>query len=363
MKFKDKLKFMNKKSDEKKTKGSKKKKSGLSDKQKLVRLILFVLLGILAYIACDVFGWEFQEDKVLVTIPEGCTVKEISSILEEADVVDFAIVFRLYEKIDGVEHMYQQGGHYLSNGMSYKDMMEKMTQKPDVELNKALKVVIPEGFENRQIADKLAEMGLVDRDEFMNELENGEFDYGFIGEITRTENRLEGYLFPATYEILPGTDEHSIICMMLDSFEENIVPLYEGSETELTLDEVVTFGSVVEREAANDEERPVVASVFHNRMAQDMSLSSCATVQYILKERKDVLSTEDTKIESPYNTYINKGLPIGPIASPGVNSVKAVLEPAETNYLFFAAKADGSANVFAETDVEHMKNVEELQKQ
>lgn len=360
MKFNDKLKFVNKKSG---TKTRNKKDSGVSGGKKLLRLILVALLVFLVFVACDVFGWEFQDEKVLVTIPEGCTVKEISAILEEADVVDFAIAFRLYEKIDGVEHLYQQGSHYLNNGMSYRAMMEKMTQKPDVELNKAIKVTIPEGFENRQIADKLAELGLVDREEFIDELENGEFDYWFINEIERTENRLEGYLFPATYEILPGEGEHAIICRMLDSFSEKIVPLFENAQTDMTLDQVVTFASIVEREAANDEERPVVASVFYNRIAKDMSFSSCATVQYILKERKDVLSTEDTKLESPYNTYINKGLPVGPIASPGVNSVKAVLEPAETNYLFFAAKADGSENVFAETDVEHMKNVEELQKQ
>lgn len=328
----------------------------------LIVLALLAALGTWVFaVASDVYGWDDNGEQVMVQIPDGCSMGEIAEILKKQNVIDYVLAFRLYVKVDGGNYVIQKGGHLLNKNMSYDMIIKKITEKPDAVIDDAFKLTVPEGYEVRQIADKLAEAGLVDRDKFIHELEHGEFDYSFVKAITRTENRLEGYLYPATYDIYPGDTEHDIICKMLDSFEKNIVPLYEASGVIMPLDEVVTFASIVEREAANDEERGIVASVFYNRMAKDMTLSSCASVQYILKERKKVLGDEDVKIESPYNTYIHKGLPVGPVASPGINSVKAVLSPAKTNYLYFAAKADGSANVFAETDAQHMENVKVLQ--
>ncbi|MBQ7096687.1 MAG: endolytic transglycosylase MltG [Clostridia bacterium] len=324
-------------------------------------LIAALLCLWLVFALGDIFGWSTDKTKVRVSIPDGCSVKEIADILENEDMVDSATFFRLYVKLKGDNLMFRMGEHILERGMSFGEIVYKLTSKPDAEFNTDVKITIPEGYEARQIADRLADEGLVDKEEFMEELESGEFDYWFVKEIERKENRLEGYLYPATYDISPKNTEHEIICKMLDAFEANIVPVYKSAETGMTLDQVVTFASVVEREAANDAERPVVASVFLNRIAKDMTLSSCATVQYIIKERKDILSESDIRIKSDYNTYMNKGLPIGPIASPGLNSVKAALYPADTDYLYFAARADGSENVFAETDEEHMKNVRELQ--
>ena len=204
---------------------------------------------------------------------------------------------------------------------------------------------------------------MADGDEFMKELDEGDFEYEFVSQIERRENRLEGYLFPATYEINPGESVHEIINRMLKKFSEVVVPLYEAWDNPkgYSLDRVVTLASMVEREAANESEQGLVASVFFNRMDKDMTLSSCATVQYILQERKKILSNSDIKIKSGYNTYINKGLPVGPVASPGESSVRAVLYPASSDYLYFAAKADGSANVFSKTGEEHMRKVKEIQ--
>ena len=223
-------------------------------------------------------------------------------------------------------------------------------------------VTIPEGFEARHIAEKLESMGLADKKEFLRLLDEGEFDFAFIDKISRNENRLEGYLFPATYELLVGESEYSIITKMLKAFEDRIVPIYEKSGTKYSLDEIVTMASLIEREAANDKERGKVASVFYNRLDIGMTLGSCATVQYIIKERKDVLSNSDIKIKSPYNTYINRGLPVGPIASAGEMSFMAALYPEDTDYLYFAAKADGSENVFTRTNEEHLNAVRVLQR-
>ncbi len=322
---------------------------------------LLVLLWCV-FAAWDIFGLKpGKGDEVMVKIPEGSSVRDISIILDDERIISHPVLFRVYEKLGG-GHMFQQGGHLVGKGMSYGSIIKKLTSTPDVGVYDTVKVLIPEGYEARMIAKKLSELGLVDEDRFMRELEEGDFDFDFIDKITRRENRLEGYLFPATYEILVGESEHDIINRMLTAFEQRIVPLYEKSGTKYSLDEIVTMASIVEREAANDSERGKVASVFYNRLNKNMTFGSCATVQYIIKERKDVLSNSDIKIKSPYNTYINKGLPIGPIASPGESSVKAALYPDDTDYLYFAARADGSENVFTRTNEEHLQVVRELQK-
>lgn len=313
-------------------------------------------------VIADIFGLGIGgKQEVLVSIPKGAGVNAISEILRDDGIIRYPLFFRINEKMHGGNTLFQLGGHMLGRRMSYSEILERLSMPPEVNPNEAVKVVVPEGFENRQIAERLEELGLADSDKFMKELDRGEFDYSFIKEITRSENRLEGYLFPATYEIMPDEDEHEIIDRMLKKFSQTVVPLYSSAKTDMTLDQIVTLASLVEREAANDDERGKVASVFYNRLHNDMTLSSCASVQYILKERKKILSSSDVKIKSPYNTYINKGLPIGPIAAPGEKSVRAALWPEVTDYLYFAARADGSENVFSKTGEEHMRIVKELQ--
>lgn len=322
-----------------------------------------VLLLWVTTVLADVFGMGAGRGKdVMVTIPKGATLVEISGILNEERVINHPLLFRLCVKVSPDKYVFQQGGHLIGKSLSYGSIAKELTCSPDVSADETVQVLIPEGYEAWQIAETLERAGLVDKEVFLKELDEGDFDFDFISQIDRRENRLEGYLFPATYEFAIWETERDIITKMLKAFETYILPVYEGGQTDYTLDQTITLASIVEREAANDSERGKVASVFYNRMKRDMTLSSCATVQYIIKERKDILSNSDIKIKSDYNTYINKGLPIGPIASPGVNSVKAVLYPEDTDYLYFAARADGSENIFSRTDVEHMKTVQMLQR-
>ena len=309
----------------------------------------------------DVFGISLGKNKeIMIDIPKGTGISGITKILKDEGIIRHKFVFRIYESI-GKSRVYQQGGHLVGKNQSYSGIIKKLTSTPEVGVDKIVKVLIPEGFEAWQIAKKLSEEGLVDEKKFLDELDRGKFDFDFIKEIKRTENRLEGYLFPATYEIFVGESEHDIINRMLKAFNARIVPLYEASKTSYSLDEIVTMASLVEREAANDSERGKVASVFYNRIKIGMPLGSCASVQYILKERKDVLSNNDIQIKSAYNTYITKGLPIGPISSVGEASVKAALYPEKTDYLYFAARSDGSENVFTKTHQEHLSTVKRLQ--
>lgn len=291
------------------------------------------------------------------SVPKGAGLSAIAEDLKDSGIIRFSSVFKIYTKLSG-EHIWQTGVHKLNTGMSYKEIIAVLQDTP-----KAVNgtVTVPEGYELRQIADLLTEQGLVNREVFMREAETGNFDNEFLKDIPNRENRLEGYLFPDTYNFIPGESEHEIIGRMLDNFEEKLIPLYTEANTDKSLDDVVKLASVIEREAANDAERGKVASVFVNRLNGGMKLESCATVQYILKERKKILSTEDTQIDSPYNTYKYDGLPVGPIASFGMASFKAALYPEDTNYMYFMAVADGSSSVFAETYEQHLENMKNIQ--
>lgn len=305
-----------------------------------------------------------KECETIVNIPKGASVSDIADILADEGVVRHRLIFRIVERAGGA-HLFQHGGHTLMSNASYKKIIEKLTSAPEFSADEIVKLLVPEGYEARQIAAEVERLGLADAESFMDELENGKFDYAFISDIARRENRLEGYLFPATYEIVRGESAHSIIDRMLRKFSEVVPPLYAEWDNPrgMSLDELVCLASLVEREAANDSERSRIASVFLNRLDLNMTLSSCATVQYILKERKTILSQRDVKIKSDYNTYINHGLPPGPIASPGESSIRAAMHPENSDYLYFAARADGSANIFSKTGEEHMKTVRELQGQ
>ena len=339
-----------------------KKRRGCGFKLLITLLVLAAAGGAAAgtLIVRDVTGMNGADKNYVIEIPDGAGTSSIANILRNRGIIDYPGVFKLYARMTG-EPVYQKGRHTLNPSMSYKEVFAKLESPPDQEDVGTKRVAIPEGYELRQIVDLLVEKGLGEHDVFMDEIENGAFDFAFVKKIPRTENRLEGYLYPDTYLFSTEESEHDIINKMLTAFNERVVPAYEAVRTPYSLDQIIILASVVEREAANDEERPTVASVFHNRIDRGMKLESCATVQYILKERKTILSNADTAIESKYNTYKYKGLPVGPIASPGLKSVEAALSPADTKYLYFVATADGSQNLFSETFDEHNQKIQETQ--
>ncbi len=293
-----------------------------------------------------------------VTIEAGSGTKLVAESLRDAGVIAHPTWFRVASKLFGHDGSFQQGVFSLKAHSGYGNIFQSLKSAPRP--GEAVSVTIPEGYELRQIADLLEEKGLINRSVFYDLVEHGDFDYDFLKELPKRENRLEGYLFPDTYLIHEQDDEKTIIGMMLARFDEIYNETYQNRAKELGLtnDELITLASVIEREAQGDHDRKNVASVFHNRLKsrEYPYLESCATVQYILKERKPVLSTADTKINSPYNTYQNPGLPIGPIASPGKKSIEAALYPNQTDYLFFVLDASGKHH-FSKTFSEHLQHV------
>ena len=320
----------------------------------VILAVAVLLVTFFCSLKVEMSGTDKQTDSIIVNITPDSTVKNISGELDSNGIIKYSSVFRLYLKLKNFDGSITAGLHQVSDSMSYKELAEELTGAPYVD---AVSVTIPEGYEFDMIAKTFAENGLVDYDKFCEIAENYDFDYDFVDMIPDREVRLEGYLFPDTYFVTENDDEIAIISMMLDRFEQNFSDKYinRASELGMTVDQVVNLASIIQREAANISEMKDVSSVFHNRLQSEdwPYLQSCATVQYILDERKPVLTNEDTQINSPYNTYINKGLPLGPIASPGSDAIKAALYPSNTNYYFFVAGPDGKT-IFSETFDEHV---------
>lgn len=316
-------------------------------------LIFFIIsLGIIGYkVMGDVTSVDISTN-TFITINSGWGINKTAQKLEEEGIIKYPKVFELVAMSMGLDNAVQPGKIEIKPDMSYKEIILELT-KADRD---TIKVIIPEGYEIRQIADVLEAANLINREEFFAELDPAKYDYKFLEGIPVRDNALEGYLFPATYNFSSTMTEHEIIDEMLSVFDKNFKPEYydRAKELGMTVDEVIIMASIVERESNSSEDRNKIAGVFYNRIEQDMRLQSCATVQYILQERKEVLSTKDTQIDSPYNTYKNKGLPIGPIASPGAACIEAALYPEETEALYFVLGSDGK-HIFSKTHEEHVE--------
>jgi len=325
--------------------------------------LLLLIIAMLVFTGC-VSEQDFTAvdpsatDAVIIEIPSGSTAKSIGALLESEGLIRSADAFVKKVKDMDAAAALQAGQYQFSKAMSVEDVV-KVVSGGEVYRN-TFKVVVPEGFEVVQIAERLSADGHIDKDLFYKELQTGDFDYKFLSPEDRDTN-LEGFLFPATYTFDVGTSEHDIIDAMLKKFDEVFKAEYytQAESLGLTVREVITMASIVEREARVHDERPIVAGVFYNRIRTKMALQSCATVQYILGERKEVLSNADIAIDNPYNTYKYPGLPPAPIASPGELSIKAALYPADTEYFYFVTTnlGDGS-HYFSKTYDEHLQAIE-----
>ena len=297
-------------------------------------------------------------EEVLVTIPKGASTTSIGNLLLENELIQNVNAFKAKAKTLELDGKMKAGDYMLSQSMSSEMIIQKLANGEIYEDN--VKFTIPEGYETRQMIDKLVEEGIVDREAFINVLENQPFEYAFLEGVDR-QYRLEGYLFPDTYIVKRGATEKEIVEKMLNRFNDVFKPEYydRAKELGMTVDEVVTLASIIERETKLAEERPIVSSVFHNRIDQKMMLQSCATIQYVLKERKDRLTFDDLEVVSPFNTYKHTGLTPAPIASPGEPSIIAALYPEQTKYLYFVTteRNDGS-HYFNETLAGHNRDKE-----
>ena len=296
----------------------------------------------------------------MFVIDEDASPLDIARQLEEYGLINNAWLFYLESNLNGTaNHLISGGTFALNTGMTSSVIMHRLVSPYYLILDDG-QLRIVEGMTNRQIAAIAADMGYFTFDEFIYELENGFFSHGFLWDIPDRANRLEGFLFPDTYNLPPNPTPRDLIVRQLDQFNEvfdgQMWDLLENLELslgrEVTLAELITVASIVELEAIIHAERPLVASVIYNRLAAGMNLEMITTLVYATNRRVDLLTAADHNFNSPYNTFNRAGLPIGPISNPGRGAILAALEPAGTNYLFMLKLADGS-HIFSETLAEH----------
>jgi len=277
---------------------------------------------------------------VNVVIPSGASTNRVGEILEDYHLIRNASQFKLIARLEGFDGKLQAGEFTLTQAMTVREILTTLSSGNA----NTKRFTIPEGYTIAKTADKLENDGFIERNRFLDVAENGEFLHKFMSYLPEGANRLEGFLFPETYDVFTTATEEDIIDRMLAQFDKEFGDEYyvRADELGFSLYEIVTIASMIEAEARAAIDRPLIASVIYNRLSIGMPLQLDATVQYALGETKERLLIKDTLIESPYNTYLITGLPPGPICSPGADSIRASLYPEDTNYIFYVLKPDGS---------------------
>lgn len=305
----------------------------------------------------------FEGEDVVVTIPEGASAKEIASILKDKGLIQYPNAF--VKRLQDSEYRGRLGsGTYtLNTGMNTLEMMAAMCPEYE-EILPIDYLVIPEGFTIEMIAARCEEQGICSADEFLREVSSvTSADFPYLDDLPAgipVKYKLQGYIFPATYDIYEDTTAKSLVAWMLDTFENYYTEDMQARAAELGYSsfDVVTRASIIEREAKVASERATIAGVINNRLKIDMPLQMCPTVLYPLTDGmydQSQVYYEDLELESRYNTYLYEGLPVGPICNPGLDCINAVLYPEDHSYYYYHVDdEEAGTHIFTETYEEHI---------
>lgn len=329
-----------------------------------------LLAGLALYAAQALQPTPAEEQGRKVSYPAGTSAGALAAQLESQGLIRSASLFVWYLKWKNEGAKFQAGEYEFTPGMTLKEMIERLNRGQTVKAA-TLRLTVPEGYTIQQIAERLKGEG-IDPQQFLRAASLYKGDNGSaagqIPEVAGLRERLEGYLFPETYEWNKDATAEDIVATMARQLDEKLEQLPGDWRSALarrgqSLHQLLTVASLIEREVAAAEERRLVSGVIYNRLQKGMPLQIDATVQYLFDKQKERLFEKDLQIESPYNTYLHTGLPPGPIASPSLASIEAALNPEETKYLFYVTKKDGSkGHLFAETYEQHQKNIAESKK-
>ena len=319
-----------------------------------------VLLGSAAYTrALRPVDPSATASRGIVHIPESMGVAEIGALLSSKGFVRSPVAFRIRTLLSGQEGRLQSGYYEVSSDMALPEVIRLLAQGRRAVRN----VTLPEGLTRARLAEIIGTELFVDGEAFESAASAEAVEEALRVQLPSAVTSAEGYLFPETYRFELGTAPQVAVKRMLKEFRQRFLqPLWEPTppgERWGTLHEVVTLASLVEAEARVDRERALIAGVLRHRLEQGIKLQCDATVQYALPARKARLTYEDLKVESPYNTYLYKGLPPGPICSPGLASLQAALRPTPTAYLYYVARGDGT-HVFSRSYREHQAAISRL---
>jgi len=319
--------------------------------------IIGALLLVIWFISL-IFFPSYNQESVEVLIPQGADSLRIAKILSRHQLIKSPFLFILLSKIFNWEKELKAGKYELTS----PTLIEVLHQLRKGQI-KIYRVTIPEGLPKWEVAKILGSKGVVKEDVFLRLIDNPQIskeDYNFL----LPEESLEGYLYPDTYYFVSDENSQEVVKKFLVRFEEVVGPLYENwrGNHHLSLEEVITLASIVEKEACVSSEKPIIAAVFYNRLRKGLRLRADPTVKYALGNFRERLTLNELKTPSSYNTYLYHGLPPGPICSPGKDSIYAVLHPAEVDYLYFVAKGNG-IHQFSQTYEQHLKAVYKYQKE
>jgi UPF0755 protein len=288
-------------------------------------------------------------------IPDGSTFQHVATLLERAGLIKSSFSFVLVGKSRSADRKVHAGEYELNAGMAPAEILALLLNGQVV----LHPLTIPEGLTLVQIADLAAQDGLTDRAEFIRLAK----DRTFIASLGIKAETLEGYLYPDTYKFPRAVKARDVLVAMVEQLKQVVGPdlLARMQELKMTMHEVLTLASVIEKETGSGDERPEISAVFHNRLKKHIPLQSDPTVIYGLPEFDGNLHKKDLSSPSPYNTYRVQGLPPGPIASPGIQAIRATLYPSNSSFLYFVSRNDGT-HQFSATLIEHNKAVEKYQK-
>lgn len=338
-------------------------------------LILVVAIFISIFVirvGNDVFAFVKSEDTVEITIPENATTQDIATILYDNGIISYPNIFKLYASIKKESGEYLAGDYMVSPSMSYDDLRNEFKPKA---VEGTSWITIPEGYTTDEIIDLMLSYGIGSRDAYIDAINNYDFDYWFIDEMEEKgipegrHYRLDGYLFPDTYQFYNSSSEVTVINKLLARFDQVFAEAYRTRAAELgySVDDILSLAALIEKEAGTADDYRKVSSVFHNRLShpnQFPMLQSDATTAYALQiitgERPKTVTPEDNNnTDSPYNTYLNAGLPPGPITNPSASAIRYALYPMESNYYYFISANDGST-FYANSLVEHQRNIQKV---
>jgi UPF0755 protein len=321
--------------------------------------LLITLGGMMAVLLATIYlhflapaGW--SRNVKVVVIPSGKGFHEAARILENSGIIRDRRSFYLLARIEGAVGKIKAGEYEVHTQMTPSEVLSKLVRGEVIQYP----VTIPEGYNMYQIGEVLEQAKVCSKKVFLEKAR----DPALIDALGMEGDSLEGYLFPDTYNFPKGFGEEQVIRQMVARFKAVFNPLAKRAEKMgLSRRDVVILASMIEKEAMDDQERRMIAAVFHNRLQRGMALQSDPTAIYGLREKRTSITREDLQRNTPYNTYIISGLPKGPIANPGIKSLQAVLFPADVNYLYFVSKNDGT-HYFSNTLDEHNRAVARYQR-
>ncbi len=320
-----------------------------------------VMFGGFLHIRKTIYG-SFGEEGVIkeFVIKSGENVKNISGRLERDKIISSSFSFQIYVWMEKAGTKIQAGEYEISLGKNIPYILNLLIEGK-VKDNSA-QITIPEGFNSWQIAERIENMKLsIKNNNVLNIINVPSVilrdEYWFLKkDENNNPKNLEGYLFPDTYKFNEDASAEDVVKKMLNNFENKIEPLKSGIlVSDMTLHEIITLASIVEKEVASQEDMKIVAGLFLRRLKIGMFLQSDATINFITQKGSPSPLYKDLEVESPYNTYKYGGLPPGPICNPGFNAIEAVLDPTDTDYLYFLTP-EGKPTVFSRTLAEHEAN-------